>query len=89
MVGGDGRCRLPGPRPVQEHLGRVLNVQHRSGEPVIGEELAAPGVQVFCPKRLDAVIAGICHVDGAVGRNGHVGRIAELPVGAALRPPRA
>jgi len=37
MVGGDDRRRLPGPRPVQEQVGHMLNVQHWPGEPVIGK----------------------------------------------------
>jgi hypothetical protein len=52
MVGGDVCRRLPGPRPVQEQVGHILNVQHRPGKPVVGEELAAPGMRVACSEYL-------------------------------------
>ena len=56
MVGGDGRRRLPGPRPVQEQVRHIFNMQHRPGKPVVGEELAAPGMRVVCSEYLDAVV---------------------------------
>jgi hypothetical protein len=83
MVGGDGRRRLAGPRPVQKQVGNVFNVQHRPGEPVVGEELAAPGCRVLRAKDLDAVVVGVRHVDRAVGRHCHAVRILELPVASA------
>jgi hypothetical protein len=63
-------------------------MQHRPGKPVVGEELAAPGMRVVCSEHLDAVVEGVCQVDGTVGRHRHAARSSELPVAAALRSPR-
>gem|GEM_PF-3538803 len=86
MVGGDVRRRLASPRPVQEQVGHIFNVQHWPGKPVVGEELAAPGMRVVCSEYLDAVIVSIRHVDRAVGCDGYAKRIIELPIAATLPP---
>ena len=72
MISRDGRRWLPGPQAVEEQVRHVFDVQHRSGEPVVGEELAAPGMRVACSEYLNAVVAIIHHIDLAVGRHCHV-----------------
>jgi len=89
MISRDGRRWLPGPQAVEEQVRHVFDVQHRSGEPVVGEELTAPGCRVLRAKDLDAIVKSICYIHCPFRSHRRARRQVELPIADARHSPRA